>query len=529
VPRWEAELKNAILFAVATALATIASAAEQGGPSGRAVSTDGAVTIGKQRVDYRATAGAIVVHPVKAGGETSGSETEGTSDGAPPAGASIFYVAYIKRGVTSPDRPITFVYNGGPGSSTMWLHMAGFGPKRVLTKDGIHTPAPYRLVDNSFSLLDVSDLVFIDAPGVGFSTVWGKDKEKAFYGLDADANAFAEFVSAYLTRSHRWNSPKFLFGESYGTTRSAILANRLQSRYNIDLTGLIQLSQILNFDLGSKGPQYNPGVDQAYIVSLPTYAAVAWYYDRLPAPKPQNLEEFLHRVEQYASTEYTVALQAGSTLDPARREAVAKQISAFTGLPVDYVLKSDLRIDSGQFRKVLLGEKGLTLGMCDARFAGPTVDPLSKEADNSILPDLTATLAAFVSATNDYVRDTLGYGGDQPYQPMVDADQVWVYDRDQPANAPTRIFGVANVTPDLAAAMKSNPDLKVMVNGGYYDFCTCYYAGWYEMHHLPIPATLRGNIEYHYYRSGHWPYLVAESMAQLHDNIADFIRRAARY
>jgi carboxypeptidase C (cathepsin A) len=258
---------------------------------------------------------------------------------------------------------------------------------------------------------------------------------------------------------------------------------------------------------------------------LPSYAAVAWYFNRLPAPRPENLEAFLHQVEQFAITDYAVALQAGSELARERREVIAKQLSEFTGLPMNYILKADLRVDSGQFRKVLLEGQGLTLGMCDARFSGPSIDPFSKEADPQILPDLSATLSAFVSVVNAYLRGTLHFGGDRDYRALVDVDRFWTWSRDQPPGAPTRIFGIANVMPDLAMAMKANPDLKIMVNSGYFDFCTAYYQAWYEMHHLPIPARLQDNIEYHNYRTGHWPYIHEPSLKELHTNVAEFIRK----
>lgn len=495
------------------------------------VASDGSVAVEGQRVDYRAVAGTIVVHP-KGWDDAAAREHADKKDkddkdlddkDNPKAEASMFYVAYFKKGSPSADRPITFLYNGGPGSSTVWLHMGAFGPRRVVTKDDSHTPAaPYALVDNAYSLLDASDLVFIDAPGTGFSRVAGKDKEKSFYGVDADAYAFSQFVQGFLSRYGRWNSPKYLFGESYGTPRSAVLVNLLQSNDDIDFNGVILLSQILNFDLSADQPQFNPGTDQAYVVALPTYAATAWYHNRLGAQRPPELEGFLHQVEQFAITDYAAALQAGSELDPARRQAIAERLSQYTGLPAAYILKADLRIDGGEFEKTLQDTQGLTTGRLDSRFSGPDIDPLSKEADYD--PQSAAISSAYVSGFNDYARRQLGYGEGKIYKPEIDVFKDWNFDH-QPPGSSTVLRGVANVMPDLAFAMKYNPELKVMVNGGYFDLATPYYEGWYEMHHMPIPAKLMGNIEFHYYQSGHMVYAHEASLKALHDEVAGFIRR----
>src|SRR5665213_1384460 len=300
---------------------------------------------------------------------------------------------------TAAPRPITFLFNGGPGSSTVWLHMGAFGPRRVATRDDSHTPAaPYQVVDNAYSLMDVSDLVFIDAPGTGFSRIAGKDKEKSFYGVDPDAYAFSEFIMAFLSKYGRWNSPKYLFGESYGTPRSAVLVNALETDHDVDFNGVILLSQILNFDLSADGPALNPGTDQAYVTALPTYAATAWYHNRLAGQRPAERLPFLAQVEQFATGEYASALQAGSELDPTRRQAVADKLAAYTGLRAAYVLKSDLRIDGGQFSKNLQDPDGLTTGRLDTRFSGPDIDPLSKEADYD--PQSAAISSAYVSGFN---------------------------------------------------------------------------------------------------------------------------------
>ncbi len=496
--------------------------------------SSGSVTVGGRRIDYRAVAGTLVVHPKgwddaaarerrEGRGKPDDDEKNLGDKANPQAEASMFYVAYFAKGAPSADRPITFLYNGGPGSSTVWLHMGAFGPRRVVTADDTHTPAaPYRLVDNAYSLLDATDLVFIDAPGTGFSRVAGRDKEKSFFGVDADAYAFTQFIQGFLGRYGRWNSPKYLFGESYGTPRSAAVAANLTTGSDTDLNGVILLSQILNFDLSADAPQFNPGTDEAYVTALPTYAATAWYHHRLPGERPADLRAFLREVERFAAGDYAQALQAGSELSPERRRAVAEQFARYTGVPAAYVLKADLRLTGGTFQKALQDSAGLTTGRLDTRFSGPDLDPLSKESEYD--PQSAAISSAYVSTFNDYVRKTLHFGEDRTYKPEIDVGKEW-NNSHQPPGAPYPIPGALNLMPDLAAAMKYDPGLKVMVNGGFYDLATPYYEGWYEMHHMPIPPALQSNIEYKYYESGHMVYAHEPALKELHDNVADFIRR----
>jgi carboxypeptidase C (cathepsin A) len=494
--------------------------------------TNASVTIDGRIIAYQAVAGTLVVHPkgwddVKQPEEEKKDKekAEEAKSENPTAEASMFYVAYFKRGVPSQSRPITFLFNGGPGSSTVWLHMGAFGPRRVVTLDDSHTPAaPYSLINNAESLLDVSDLVFVDAPGTGFSRVAGKDKddrEKAFFGMDPDAYAFSEFIAEFLSRWQRWNSPKYLFGESYGTPRSSIVVNQLETDRNIDFNGVILLSQILNFDLSPDGPEYNPGVDLPYELALPTYAATAWYHKKLPGA-PKDLVPFVHDVERFAMNDYAQALEAGTDLSDAKRNGIAQKLHEFTGLPTSYILKANLRIDGGEFEKNLQDERGLTTGRLDTRFSGPTMDPLSKEADYD--PQAAAISSAYVSAFNDYVRAQLKYGQDKTYKPEIDLFRSWNFQH-QPPGAEQPLQGSPNVMPDLASALKYNPQLKIQLNGGYFDLATPYYEGWYEMHHLPIPKSLQNNIEYRYYASGHMVYAHEQSLKELHDNVADFIRR----
>jgi carboxypeptidase C (cathepsin A) len=453
------------------------------------VRSTGSVTIGGRRIPYNAVAGTLVIHS-KGWEDTDALEAAANpddkgddKDDKPKAEASMFYVAYFKSGAPSANRPITFLFNGGPGSSTVWLHMGAFGPQRVQTLDERHTPAPYSLINNDQSLLDASDLVFIDAPGTGFSRIAGKEKEKAFYGVDQDIDAFAKFITRFLSKYDRWSSPKYVFGESYGTMRGAGLALELQ-KSDVDLNGLILLSDILNWDLVPDDPQVNPGVDLPYVVSLPTYAATAWYHDRV-ANRPADLQTFLAQVEGFATGEYALALMKGNELPDDERQRVAQELAGFTGLSVPYLLKTNLRIEYGAFQKELLAGQDATVGTLDTRFVGATIDPLSKTATYD--PQSAAISAAYVGAYNGYVRDRLRYGEGIEFKSGIDIYGDWDY-KHQPPGADKPFIALPKVRPDLAVAMKQNPNMKVMVNGGYYDVSTPYFAGKFDLPHLPVPA-----------------------------------------
>ncbi len=493
--------------------------------------SNGTVTVGGQTIAYQAIAGNLVVHPrgwddvprEQEKGHSAPAEDGGEGKN-PSAEASIFYVAYFKNG--EGQRPLTFLYNGGPGSASLWLHMGAFGPRRIVTPTDAHTPAaPYSLVNNGSSLLDATDLVFIDAPGTGFSRIAGKDKEKAFYGVDQDAYAFAEFISQFLSKYGRWNSPKYLFGESYGTPRSAVLINQLEADRSIDFNGVILLSQILNFDLSPDRATANPGVDLPYELALPTYAATAWYQQKLPGER-KNLDGLLTEVEQFAMGEYAQALAAGSDLSTAEKRAIADKIHQYTGLSVEYVLKADLRVDSGEFRQNLRADDDMTTGRLDTRFSGPDLDPLSQRPDYD--PLVSALGSAYVSAFNEYARKDLHYGEGKAFKPSIPSFRSWNFQHQLPGvSQPLTSRQGSNVMPDLANAMKINPNLKVQLNAGYFDLATPFYQGVYEMHHLPIPGNLQANIEYKFYDSGHMVYAKQSSLKVLHDNVAGFIRRTS--
>ncbi len=492
--------------------------------------TQGSVDVGGQHIAYTAIAGTITV------GSTDAQDAQLGPDGKPQPGsqlalnapkdpkdetpvARMFYVAYFKKDATAEERPITFFYNGGPGSSTVWLHMGSLGPKHVMTAGDTHLPAaPYTMVDNPNSLLDVSDLVFVDAPGTGFGELIGKDADKAFWGVDGDANAYARFIQRFISKYGRWNSPKFIFGESYGTTRSAVLANLLENNLNIDLNGVILLSQIFNFTTDIDQPATNPGVDLPYVLALPTYAATAWYHKKL-SPEPPALEPFLKEVEDFAMGPYSHALALGTDVSAQEKQATAEKLHDYTGLPVDYLLKADLRVSGPEFEKSLQDANDLTTGRLDTRFSGPNLDPLSENAEYD--PQSSAISSAYVALFNQYVRHDLKYGEGQTYQAVLqNAEPQWNWDHNSSEG-----MGV-NVSTDLAEAMKTNPRLKVLVNGGYYDLATPFFAAMYEDKHLPIPQSLAKNISYAWYESGHMVYVRDECVKQLHDHVAAFIKSA---
>ncbi|MGH8147565.1 MAG: S10 family peptidase [Rhodanobacteraceae bacterium] len=493
----------------ATALgATKDSKAEKSAPSSHTPPpkaqqsvTEGSVTVEGKRIDYTATAGTIILKNKK--GEPTG---------------SMFYVAYAKRGADKSKRPVTFFYNGGPGSSSVWLHMGAFGPRRVVTSDHTHTPAaPYKLVNNDYSLLDVTDEVFIDAMGTGYSRVIGKKQggvgeDKDFYGVDADAQSFAQFINQYLSQNNRWNSPKYIYGESYGTTRSALLARVLQG-WDIDLNGVVLQSSILDFRTAS----FNAGNDLAYELFLPSYAAVAWYHHKL-ANQPADLQPFLQQVQQFAVGPYAHALAQGSTLSKDQFDAIAKKVSDYTGLSMAYVEKANLRVTASEFEHELLNANDTTVGRLDARFSGPSMDPMNQtpqyDPAGSIMP-------AYIATFNGYVHNTLKFGRGHHYLPMAGHKWDWKHkNRTYGQTWP----GLPNTAFDLASAMKHNPNLQVLVSSGYFDVATPYFATVYTMQHLPIPKSLDSHIHMKFYDSGHMIYAHAPALKKLHDNTAAFMR-----
>jgi carboxypeptidase C (cathepsin A) len=469
-----------------------------------------AVTVEGNRISYKAVTGTIILK---------------NANDTPTA--SIFYAAYFKEGEKDlSQRPITFLYNGGPGSSTIWLHMGAFGPQRVYLQDTSRTRAPFKTVNNDYSLLDASDLIFIDAPGTGFSRIITKEmggagKPSDFFGTDPDANAFASFIVQFLSDNNRWTSPKYLFGESYGTFRSAAVAELLVINKHISLNGVILLSQILNLGNSPDNPHAEPGNDNPYELVLPTYAAVAWYHHKLPN-QPAKLETLLSEVEHFAMNEYDLALKKGSTLDPDTFNQIAAKLHDYTGLSVDYIKKANLRIEDQQFQHELLSQEGMVTGRLDARFSSYAMNRLAEKSDYDPMDSYIS--APFVGAFNNYVRTELRYGAGQTFYPGgAGVYDQWDYRHTIPGFTDPQENIYPNTMTCLAHAMIHDPNLKVMLNSGYFDLGTPYFQGIYEMHHLPMPNSLQNNIEYKLYFSGHMVYLHPESLKLLHDNVAAFI------
>lgn len=472
--------------------------------------TYNSVTVEGNRINYKAVSGTIILK---------------NNDDKPTA--SIFYAAYFKEGEKdASQRPLTFLYNGGPGSSTIWLHMGAFGPQRVYLEDTSRTKAPYKTVNNDYSLLDASDLVFIDAPGTGFSKIITKEmggagKPEDFYGTDPDANAFASFIVQFLSEYGRWASPKYLFGESYGTFRSAALADVLETGKGVSLNGVILLSQILNIANSADNPHAEPGNDLPYQLALPSYAAVAWYHHMLPVQR-EKMEPFLDEVEHFAMTDYALALNKGASLDSVSFNQIAAKLHEYTGLSLDYIKSANLRIEDQQFAHELLNKEGMITGRLDARFSGYAMNRLGEKSEYDPMDSYID--AAFTGAFNNYVRRELKYGEGQTFHPGGEGVyDRWDYRHQIPGFTDPQENIYPNVMTALAHAMIYDPGLKVMLNSGYFDLGTPYFEGRYEMRHLPMPAALQKNIEYKLYYSGHMVYLHPESLKLLHDNVAGFI------
>jgi len=479
--------------------AKAASAAPE--PKEESSVTDHTIRIGGQSIPYRATALTTLLK----------------NDKDEPT-ALIYSTAYVRSDVKDPSqRPIAFLYNGGPGSASIWLHMGAFGPRRVVTDNAAATPpAPYKLVDNESSLLDKADLVFIDPVGTGFSHAVGKAQDKDFWGVDEDVKSLAQFISIYVSRNNRWNSPKFLIGESYGTFRSVALGEYLESNDNMPVNGIVLISSVLNMGTLS----FSPGNDQPYIFYLPTYAAVAWYY-KLLKDRPDDLSAFLEEARQFASTEYAAALMKGSKLTAAEKADMAKKVARFTGLSEDYLIKADLRVTLSQFRAEIQRSRGVIVGRYDARYRGPMYDLLAERAEFD--PSFSAVAGAFTAAFNSYVRSELKFGGDKSYKVLPDGPgEAWDWKHVSGGGFP----GAPSVDIDLIHAMTEDSHLQVQVENGYFDMATPFFATEYTMDHLLLPDSGRSRIHLQYYNAGHMMYLHEEDLAKLKTNVGGFIDSA---
>ncbi len=450
-------------------------------------------TIGGRSIAYTATAGTVTIRD---------------DDGKPTA--SMFYVAYTTG---EPGRPVTFLYNGGPGSSTLWLHMGSLAPVRVRTDSpGATAGPPFQLINNPDSLLDKSDLVFVDAIGAGFSRPLGDTKLQALWGTDADIDAFARGIERWLTINDRWNAPKFIFGESYGTTRSGGLSYRL-AQDGVQLNGVVLLSSIMNYGRRAVG------LDQDLINYLPSYAATAAYHHRIPAPA--DLPAFLGAARVFARGPMAQALAQGQDLPDAERTAIAQQMAGFTGLSVKFILDSDLRVDLGRFRKELLRDQRRTLGRYDSRFTGIDVDAAAESPEYD--PSDTGITGAFVSSFHHYLARDLGFSSDMAYRPTYYSQSLkWDFNHRAPGGRGGGATNNADTALDLSAAMRENPHLLVYSLNGIYDMATPFFGTEYDLAHLQIDKTLRPNLRFAYYPSGHMVYLNTEALHSMKADLARF-------
>ena len=430
--------------------------------------------------------------------------------------AEMFFVAYTLDGQDAEKRPLTFAFNGGPGSATIWLHMGALGPRRAgLLPDGLLPPAPYRIVDNQSSLLDKSDVVFVDAISTGFSRAANAETSKKFLGVKGDIDAFSEFIRLYITRYDRWNSPLFLFGESYGTTRAAGIAGKLAGQ-GISFNGITLLSTALSFQT-LEDTRSN---DQPYILLIPTFTMIAGYHKKLPSDLMQDMVKARQESEQWASTEYAQALAKGDSLAPDERQKVIEQMARYTGLSKEVIDQANLRIDVPKFTHYLLLDQKLRVGRLDGRFTGP--DPDGALDTPFYDPTEAAILPPFTSVFNNYVRTELGYKTDMPYQ-VFPADEDFF---EKSWNWGSGITGFPDTATALRQAIVKNPYLKVLVMEGFYDLATPFYAADQTVNHLNLSPSYRKNISFATYDAGHMVYLPADGLKKLKSDEAGFMDKA---
>jgi len=467
-------------------------------PTEKIVKSKHTVVIDGQEIAYTATAGTLIL-----------------KDEEDKPKASLFYVAYTRDGVEDvTKRPLTFSFNGGPGSSSVWLHMGVVGPRRVLmSPEGDALSPPYTLVNNEYSLLDVTDLVFIDPVSTGYSRAIPPEEAKQFHGVEQDIKSVGEFIRLYTTRAKRWASPKFLIGESYGTTRAAGLSGHLQNEIGMYLNGIMLVSSVLNF----QSIRFDLGNDLPYILFLPTYAAAAWFHNRLPADlQSQELRAVLAEVKAFAEREYALALMQGARLPEKERRQIVTRLARYSGLSKTYIEQTNLRINIHRFVKELLREERRTVGRFDARFKGIDRDAAGEHHEYD--PSYAIIQGAYTAMLNDYVRSELRFKSDLPYELLTGNVQPWDYSKFQNQ--------YVNVAETLRGAMTQNPFLKVFVGNGYYDLATPFFATEYTFEHLELDPSLQEHITMDYYEAGHMMYLHEPSLAKLKADLARFLTAA---
>ena len=459
------------------------------------------IKINNQVIPYTATAGYLTLRDEEGKGK-----------------ANVFFTAYTREDIKDlSHRPLTFAFNGGPGSSTVWLHLGALGPKKVLLDDnGFPLPPPFKLIDNPYTLLDVSDIVCLDAISTGFSRALPGEKPQQFHGVREDIEAVGEFIRLYLTRNNRWLSPKFILGESYGTTRATGLAGYLQGRrFGLYLNGVILVSSVLDFST----LDFSPGNDLAYILFLPTYTATAWYHHRLPNDlQTKSLREVLDEAEKLALNEYSLALLKGNSLSAEEKEVIIKKISRFTGLSSSYLAQANLRVSAYRFFKELLRNKHLTVGRLDSRFTGRDADAAGERPDFD--PSSTAITGPFATLINHYLRVDLKFPNDLTYA-IYGNVRPWRWIYEQQDRTPN-----VYLAETMRQALNQNKFLKVFVANGYYDLATPYFATEYTFNHIGLNGEFKDRVKMGFYEAGHMMYIHKKSHAQLKKDLAEFIKWA---
>jgi carboxypeptidase C (cathepsin A) len=462
-------------------------------PEEKLIESKHTLTIGGQEIAYKASAGTILLRD---------------EDDKPTA--AIFYMAYTREGLSDlSKRPVTFSFNGGPGSSSVWMHLGLLGPRRVrLADDGGALPPPYELVDNEFSLIDDTDLIFIDPVSTGYSRAIPPKDAKKFHGLHEDAASIGEFIRLYVTRNKRWGSPKFIIGESYGTTRAAALSGELSQRLHMNVNGIMLVSTVLNFQT----IDFNAGNDLPYVLYLPTYTTTAWFHKKLPSDlQRRTLEEVYETAKTFAVGDYQAALLKGSSLTAGDRAKTVQQYSRLTGLPTNFVERADLRVPLGRFAAEILSQENRVVGRYDSRYKGYVRDRLANHMEQD--PSYEAVASAFASTFNNYVRSELKYETDLQYEVLASVGE-WNWDQNN---------SYVDVGETLADALTRNPFLRIHVSSGYYDLATPLFATHYTFEHLNVDPALLGNITLDSYTAGHMMYLNPPDLKKSKADLAKFI------